>query len=103
MKVCRRAANFASVQTLSDHQLNNGDTEMAGVACRSGCGAVTQSRRMPWPKRMLVAALLAAPALIPAQTFEYTGDYLTDVAHPRLWLPARRAKLLVRETTRDAL
>ena len=52
---------------------------------------------------MLVAALLAAPALIPAQTFEYTGDYLTDVAHPRLWLPARRAKLLVRETTRDAL
>lgn len=52
---------------------------------------------------MLVAALLAAPAVIPAQTFEYTGDYLTDVAHPRLWLPARRAKLLARETTRDAL
>jgi hypothetical protein len=58
---------------------------------------------MLWPKRMLVAALLAAPAVIPAQTFEYTGDYLTDVAHPRLWLPARRAKLLARETTRDAL
>ena len=58
---------------------------------------------MSWPTCLLAAALLAAPAAISAQTFEYNGDYLTDVAHPRLWLPARRAKLLSRETTRDAL
>ncbi len=47
--------------------------------------------------------LSAALAAATAQTPEYNGDYLTDVAHPRLWLPARRAKLLARETTRDAL
>ena len=58
---------------------------------------------MSWPTRLLLAALLIVPAFVPAQTFEYTGDYRTDLAHPRLWLPARRAKLLARETTRDAL
>ena len=47
--------------------------------------------------------LFTALAGLGAQTFEYNGDYLTDAAHPRLFLPARRAKLLARETTRDAL
>ena len=51
----------------------------------------------------MLAALLIAPTAIPAQTLEYTGDYRTDVAHPRLWLPPRRARLLSRETTREAL
>ena len=58
---------------------------------------------MSWPRRTLLAALLGAPALVFPQTFEYKGDYLTDAAHPRLFLPARRAKLLSRETTREAL
>ncbi len=51
----------------------------------------------------LALALLAATAPLLAQTFEYKGDYLTDRAHPRLWMPARRAKLLARETQRDSL
>ena len=55
------------------------------------------------PIRFLAVASMVAQTLSFAQTFEYKGDYLTDAAHPRLWLPARRAKLLSRETTRDAL
>lgn len=51
----------------------------------------------------IAAAILAATGALNAQTFEYTGDYKTDLAHPRLWLPARRVKLLQREPEREAL
>lgn len=51
----------------------------------------------------IAAAILAGTGALDAQTFEYKGDYKTDLAHPRLWLPARRVKLLQREPEREAL
>jgi len=76
---------------------------LAGEVCRTGCDSVTQSEWMAHTACPLALALLAATAPLLAQTFEYKGDYLTDRAHPRLWMPARRAKLLARETQRDSL
>lgn len=58
---------------------------------------------MSQASRTLIAAVHVFVSLATAQTFEYSGDYKTDAAHPRIWMPARRIKLLARETTREAL
>ena len=72
------------------------------VVWRRACVSVTQSRVM-LTRRALVTAAIASAFPQTSTNKAHSSEFRTELPHPRLLLPARRARLLQRESERNSL